>query len=187
MDEVAIAEREKYLTVWESPDYRRNSPGMLEVKRAFSLCCMKMGETLIDFGSGPCRATKWFQDQGLHVLAIDFAPNARETEVPFIEACLWDIPESVKAHDYGFCTDVMEHIPEEKVDAVLESVACLTRQAAYFRVATRPDVFGPRLLGKPLHVTVKPGDWWYLRAKAHFYSIEVVLKKERDIVFIGRV
>ena len=43
----------------------------------------------------------------------------RETGVPFVNACLWDF--CLKA-DIGFCVDVMEHIPPEKVGDVLDRI-----------------------------------------------------------------
>lgn len=187
MDDIALAERAKYLAVWQRPEYRKVSPGMLECERAYLICGMKPGETLVDFGAGPCRAAKWFMDRGLRVLAIDFAPNAREhADVPFVEACLWEIPDAVEAADYGFCTDVMEHIPEAKVPVVLANIAMLTKRAAYFRIATRPDKMGPKLLGRPLHMTVRDGEWWRRQVEAHFPIVDVIEMTDRDVMLLAR-
>jgi hypothetical protein len=187
MDDIALVEREKYLAVWQRPEYRKVSPGMLECERAHLICGMKPGESLIDFGSGPCRAAKWFQDKGIHVLAIDFAPNAREHgDVPFVEACLWELPETLPKVDFGFCTDVMEHIPEAKIAAVLANIAMLTTRAAYFRIATRPDKMGPKLLGQPLHMTVQGGEWWRRQVEAHFPLVDVIENTGRDVTLLAR-
>ena len=40
------------------------------------------------------------------------------SRVPLLVANLWDIPIEMSA-DWGFCCDVMEHIPTERVDRVL--------------------------------------------------------------------
>lgn len=186
MDDIALAEREKYLAVWQRPEYRKVSPGMLECDRALAVCEMKSGQSLIDFGAGPCRAALWFQERGIDVLAIDFAPNARETDVPFIEACLWDLPDDLPKADFGFCTDVMEHIPAEKIDAVLANIASLTKRAAYFRIATRPDKMGPKLLNQPLHMTVQGGDWWRRQVEAHFPLVDVIENTGRDVMLLAR-
>lgn len=185
MDELALAEREKYMRVWEFDDYRRDSPGMREMRRAYATCNMRPGRRLYDFGSGPARATEWFQRQGLYVVGIDIAPNAKETEVSVIEACLWDLPVNLEPADYGFCCDVMEHIPEEKVDDVLAGIARLTLWSAYFRIATRLDVFGPKLIGQPLHLTVRDATWWIDKVKDHFDKVSVVELKPRDIILLA--
>lgn len=186
MDDIALVERDKYLAIWERPEYRKVSPGMLECERAFTICKMMSSQSLIDFGAGPCRAAKWFQDKGLDVLAIDFAANAREADVPFVDACLWDLPESLPKADFGFCTDVMEHIPEAKVSAVLGNIAMLTRRSAYFRIATRPDKMGPRFLNQPLHVTVKDAEWWRRQVEEHFPLVDVVENTGRDVMLLAR-
>jgi hypothetical protein len=42
---------------------------------------------------------------------------------------------------YGFCTDVLEHIPTEDVDKVLDN--CLSAcQNVFFQIATVDDVMG---------------------------------------------
>lgn len=187
LDEMAREECAKYEAVWQHKEYRKVSPGMLECERAFNLCGMKAGDTLIDYGAGPCRASLWFQNRGLDVLAIDIADNAREThEVQFLKACLWDLPEQVPASDFAFCTDVMEHIIPEKVDDVMVSMADRTKKAAYFRIATRPDKMGPLLLGKPLHLTVKGGEWWREEVGKSFAHVEVVENTGRDVMLLAR-
>lgn len=183
--DLATIEREKYIAIWERPEYRRISPGMMECERAFAVMEMKKGKSLIDFGAGPARATLWFRQQGLKVTAVDFAPNARETDVKFVEACLWDMPETLKPADYGFCTDVMEHIPSEKVNDVLNGIAKRAKVGVYFRIATRPDKMG-RLIGKPLHLTVQTGEWWRRKLEEFFPLVDVIEDTGRDIMFLAR-
>jgi len=186
MDNLAAVEREKYVAVWQRQEYRKVSPGMLECERAFTICRMMSSQTLIDFGAGPARATKWFEEKGLDAIAVDFAPNARETDVPFVEACLWDMPEALPPADYGYCCDVMEHIPGHKVDDVLGGISARVKRAAYFRIATRPDRMGPKLLKVPLHLTVRDGEWWRRKVEAHFALVDVVENTGRDVVLLAR-
>lgn len=179
-------EREKYGRIWAVPEYRRVSPGMMEAQRAHSLLEMRPGHTLYDFGAGTCRATAWFQEQGLHVTAIDFCRDARETNVPFIDACLWDMPPMPKA-DFGFCCDVMEHIPEDRIGWVLSAIAHRVVKALYIRIATRPDMMGPKHLGEPLHLTVQPAEWWRSRLRDNGFSRVEVLKADgRDLVAVAK-
>lgn len=187
MDDLALIERAKYLAVWKTPEYRRISPGMLETDRAWTVFGMRSGQSLIDFGSGPCRATKWFQERGLRVVGVDFAPNAREfPSVPFVEACLWELPEALQPADYGYCCDVMEHIPESRVNDVLGGIAARCQVGCYFRIATRPDRMGPQLIGQPLHVTVRTADYWRRAVEAHFATVDVVSSDVRDVILLAR-
>jgi hypothetical protein len=186
MDNLAAIEREKYLQVWEHDEYRKFSPGMMEFARAMMVCPIRPGQSLIDFGSGPCRATKSFKDHGIDVLAIDHVPNACEfDDVPFLEACLWDLPASLSARDWGFCTDVMEHIPTNRVQDVIRSIAENVTLGCYFRIATRPDVMGMKLIGK-YAMTVSSGEWWRRQIEKYFELVDVVEMTGRDIMLLAR-
>jgi len=186
-DDLARIEADKYRRVWERPEYRRVSPGQLECERALAVFGAQAGESLIDYGSGPARATKWFANKGLSVTGVDIAPNAAETDVPVVEACLWDLPADLGPSDYAYCCDVMEHIPQQQVDAVITGIRERTRGGAYWRIATRPDVMGKRLLGEPLHLTVKPADWWRRRFETYWPLVDVVEDTGRDLVLYTQV
>ena len=186
MDDLTKIERETYETVWTAEEYRRFSPGAVECERAFRVCGMEEGQSLIDAGAGPGRATAWFAEQGLDVLAIDIADNALETKVPFKRACLWELPKSVKPADHVFCCDVLEHIPPERPDLVLEGLAARTKATGYLRIASRPDVMGPKLVDRPLHLIVEGPDWWRARLLRHWSQVSLVEMTGRDVVYLVR-
>jgi len=183
-----MTEREKYEAVWEHDAYRKVSPGEREVERAFARMGCVEGESLNDFGAGTGRATLRFADKGLRVLAIDIADNALDEIVPFYRADLSeeDLPGRVPAAEYGFCCDVLEHIPPHKLHAVLCNLRALTTKAAWLRIATRPDVMGARLIGRPLHLNVRPGDWWTERLRGHWGAVETVEDTGRDVIALCR-
>lgn len=183
LDDLAAVEREKYLKVWQREEYRKVSPGMQECERAFTVLGMYQGESLIDYGAGTGRATDWFRSQGLSVVAVDHVPNAIEfPDVPFVEASLWALPESLEPSDWGFCCDVLEHIPPKKVADVMQAIADRSRKGAWLRIATRPDRMGPRILGSPLHLTVRSGEWWRREAERAFPIVDVVSADAKDVV-----
>lgn len=188
-DNLALIEQSKYDEIWSRTEYRKISPGMMEAERAFLMMGAEPGMTLIDWGSGPARATKWFLDKGIDAKGVDFSEKASEysqSEVPIIQACLWDLPDEIKPVDLSFCCDVLEHIPPFKVDQVLLNIRTNTKIAAYFRIATRPDKLG-RLIGKPLHLTVQPGTWWIQKIVPLFTSLTTVRCDDKDVVVVGRV
>lgn len=62
-------------------------------------------------------------------------------------------------YDMTLCMDVMEHVPEENVDDVLEEIAKYTKKVAVLSISTRP---ASKTLpdGRNAHLTVKPVKWW---------------------------
>ena len=146
--------------MWAHDSYRKHSPGEGLVDTAIEH--FGPAGSVIDFGCGTGRAAMLFQERGFDVIALDLASNCLDpgVTVSFTGCCLWDMPD-IHA-DYGFCTDVMEHVPEEMVDAVLDGIRERTKKA-FFQIATSKDGFGPKLIGEPLHVTVRPADWWIVR------------------------
>ena len=65
---------------------------------------------------------------------------------------------------YGFCADVMEHIPGAEVEPVLVNVLKACRHV-FFQIALEDDICG-KLVGHSLHLTVKPYAWWLERFNA---------------------
>jgi len=181
MDDLATTEAEKYRQIWDRPEYRKFSPGLGECEAAFTACGMASGQALIDFGAGTGRASAWFVERGLSVVAVDHAANALECDVYFVRACLWEMPAMLA--DFGFCCDVMEHIPPSRVDDVLRAIRARVSGRCYFGIATRPDVMG-RLIGKPLHLSVHSGDWWAAKLSEFWGAVDVRRNDARDFVAV---
>lgn len=166
-------ERDKYRLMWDQPSYRDYIPGLEHVDAAIEALGIKVGDGLLDFGCGSGRATKAFIDRGIKAAGIDFAPNALDEVVPFTLAALWDLPGMLTpVADWGFCTDVMEHIPPEKVDDVLSGIAgTIGLRGAYFAIDSVPDRQG-LIIGQVLHMTVRPPAWWAEKLAHYFASVE---------------
>jgi SAM-dependent methyltransferase/uncharacterized Rossmann fold enzyme len=156
-------EREKYQLLWAFGAYRHVAPGEAAVD-AFLHIARPSGRVL-DFGCGTGRAALALADAGLDMTLIDFTDNCRDREalkLPFIQ---WDLTKPLPARgDYGFCTDVMEHIPPGDVAKVLANIMASGRRV-WFQIATRPDQFGATI-GETLHLTVQPHAWWKERLES---------------------
>jgi hypothetical protein len=176
-------ERFKYEKCWSLNDYRKYSPGENLVDLFIETANPKEGETLVDWGCGTGRAGLKLHQHGLDVTLVDFAGNCLDDEVKqalnsklrFTEHDL-----SVKRpfpSTYGFCTDVMEHIPENQVDAVLDNILEYSRHV-FLQISTVDDVFGghPKI-GEDLHVTVRPYQWWLKK----LVSKDVVVHHSNDL------
>lgn len=152
-----LPEAEKYRLMWSQPAYRDFAPG--EVCAAKFLEIAKPDGMVIDFGCGTGRGALKIHAVGLPVLLVDFTMNSRDEEamrLPFVQ---WDLSEPMPfSAPFGYCTDVMEHIPPEQVDAVLGNIF-RSAQKVFFQISLVDDYMG-RLIGQPLHLSVHPYGWW---------------------------
>ena len=164
----AAEERAKYAEIWSFDEYRNaDSPGLINVERFMSVMQPVYGSKLIDIGCGSGQAGLEFRRRGMQVSWIDITAAGLDPEVDrsrFTEAPLWadwELEFSRPHFDYGFCCDVLEHIPPEYTMLVLDRIirACTT---TWLQIALRPDEFG-KLIGEPLHLTVRPYAWWLVR------------------------
>jgi hypothetical protein len=154
-----LSEKEKYERLWSLPDYRIHAPGEDEAEAFLTLANPRIGDSVLDFGCGTGRAALRLHVAGLRVVLVDFAPNCRDpgaAHLPFFELDLTE-PMALRA-DYGFCTDVMEHIPPE---ATRKALAAMFASAAriYFRIDTKPDLCGA-LINQELHVALLHHEEW---------------------------
>ena len=154
---LAKAEQRKYEKVWRDPRYAMHSPGA-ELVKLFRELCPEEG-TLLDLGCGTGAAGAQLSVLGYGVGLMDFVDARRHfaTALPFTRQNLWG-----KWHipvDYGYCCDVLEHIPPERLNDVLRRISA-SCERCFFGVHFRHDVFGPTLLGEPLHLIVQPFTWW---------------------------
>lgn len=82
---------------------------------------------------------------------------------PAIVACE-QLPDPA---DIVVCTDVLEHIEPNRLDAVIEHIRSLTRKCTLLGVATRPAT-KTYPDGRNTHLTVQPQDWWCEKLRPYF-------------------
>lgn len=181
MDEQSAAERAKYVKAYQSPKYRRNA-GRQALKNAETIKAVAVlsgAKVAIDFGCGNGDIVTIFRPLDIYVRLVDFmgreylgtaAQQALgEGTADYEQASLWD-PElraRLRPADLGICTDVMEHIPEERVDTVLRLIGDKV-PLCFFRIALYGDSHHKIAKhGGPLHVTVRDHEWWIARLKAN--------------------
>jgi hypothetical protein len=168
MSDLKEREQAKYEKVWRNRNYRKTSPG--------ERSCMDFEEwsgksgSVADLGCGTGRAAIRLGTWHAMTL-VDHAENCRDRAAerfPFYQQCLWEL--DIPHHDYAFCCDVMEHIPEEKVDEVLDRIAACADKA-YLRIFLMPD--NGKFIDEPLHLTVKPMEWWEEKIKSRWSTYTV--------------
>jgi SAM-dependent methyltransferase len=162
-------EAARYRKLWESAQYREIAPGEYCAMEFLNRAKPEPDATLIDFGCGTGRGGALLAKVGkLRVTLVDFADNSLDVEVA--KFCR-ERPERIGFHvadltktlpmnaAYGYCTDVLEHIPTDDVPTVLRNILASARNV-FFSIALFDDVHGKRLSDGPLHLTVKPAEWW---------------------------
>jgi SAM-dependent methyltransferase len=153
-----LGEQAKYELMWTHPEYREVAPG--ELCAQIFIDNFNPSGKVIDFGCGTGRGALKLKEHGCDMLLLDFTDNSRDLEaktLPFKRVDLTQ-PFEVEKADFGYCTDVMEHIEPEKVEDVIKNIMehC---DKCFFQISTVPDVMGS-LIGQDLHLTVKPLLWW---------------------------
>ncbi|MDM0041874.1 class I SAM-dependent methyltransferase [Variovorax sp. J22R193] len=182
MDHTA-AERSKYQKIWTVDGYRVRSPGLRHLPGALEWMQPEAGASITDWGSGSGQASDAMHKLGFDVRMVDIAANAYRGDLKVIEACLWELPEDMPATDYGFCADVMEHLPPEKVEAVLQQIAARTRKKCYFQIALfRDHTFTE---AGPLHLSVFPPEWWEQKVLASFKTAEFKLIGRKHLLAVA--
>lgn len=135
--------------------------------------------TLVDIGCGTGRAGVELAKKH-DVTLMDFIPDAVDEFVtlPFVRQNLW-ARWPRRRWDYGYCCDVLEHMPPERVDAVLANIRKHCTRKVFFSIHFEQDQFGA-IVGHPLHLTVKPFVWWRDKLREYW-----TLHDARDLIGMG--
>jgi len=172
-----LSEVEKYTKMWTVPDYRKTAPGELAANTFLSVAKPKAGSKVIDFGCGTGRGGLMLMFMGnMDVKMLDFAANCLDDDLVTavnnenlnIEFEQHDLtqPYGGEPSEYGYCTDVMEHIPPEELDVVLDNILAASRKV-FFRISTTLDMMGPKYLKQHLHLSVHDYAWWAKKLLEH--------------------
>lgn len=158
-----MIESQKYAEVWKHPEYRAMAPGEESAAMFLELAKPKPGDTVIDFGAGTGRGALKIA-QRCNVRMLDFAENCLDDAVRAavserLTFTRHDLTQPLQGLEpFGYCTDVMEHIPTADVPAVLRNIVHAARRV-FFQISCQPDHLGA-LIGETLHLTVRPFEWW---------------------------
>lgn len=172
-----LTEQEKYKKMWDRPEYRVSSPGENRVSLFLLAANPKPSDTVIDFGAGSGRAALLIhQMHECEVMMLDFADNCLDQKVrdnmnEKLRFNIADLTQPIPHHaKYGYCTDVMEHIPPQDVDLVIKNVMNAADNV-FFQISTIHDHLGG-LIGQHLHLTVENGDWWKDKFVSLGYTVQ---------------
>ncbi|MDJ0859205.1 MAG: hypothetical protein QNI90_02560 [Dinoroseobacter sp.] len=103
-------------------------------------------DSLLDYGCGQSRTADWIAK--IH----DATAYKYDPAIPGL-----DTLPAVET-DFVLCTDVMEHIPLENVDAVLQQIRNISENAFFNISCAKAAEILPN--GENAHCTVRPPLWW---------------------------
>lgn len=168
----AQSERQKYRKVWGYNEYRRVAPGERFILPFLEMVRPEPASTILDIGTGTGRAAVHLQRLGFDVVPIDIADNAlsASSEEELLNTLtVVNVWEALPIQgSTAFCTDVMEHIPPNRVDDVLSNIGGAVDEA-FFSISFSEASFDT-LVEEHLHLTVQPYTWW-LRKLADFGEV----------------
>jgi 2-polyprenyl-3-methyl-5-hydroxy-6-metoxy-1,4-benzoquinol methylase len=192
MDQGALEimeERQKYEKIYTTEEYRRGPFPGLQYGLMFLVRYLSGYKSMIDFGCGSGDAAVLFARLGYDVFLIDIAENCLNEEAQGALACrfwvaaLHELPPDVPHVDWGYCTDVMEHLPEEWVAPSLAAIKSRTDRI-FFSISGEPDGWGA-LIEERLHLTIQPVDWWAGEIRKHWRKVDVLKDTGKSIVIVG--
>lgn len=109
--------------------------------------------SILDYGSGEGTLAKTLREQPIGVIRIDEYDPAIPGK---------DGPPSFA--DMVVCTDVLEHVEPERLDAVLQHLKMLARKVLWVVISTK-DSNKVLADGRNAHLIIQPGAWWKQRLR----------------------
>lgn len=115
--------------------------------------------SILDYGCGQGSLARTLRSQPLGAIRVDEYDPA----IPGKDA----LPDFA---DLVVCTDVLEHVEPDRLDAVLAHLKLLARKALWIVVSTKGS---NKVLadGRNAHIIIQPGAWWKERFKAAGFEL----------------
>jgi len=175
-------EKIKYDQIWVAEGYNHVSPGETAIKCLPIIPYFQDNNvrTILDVGCGSGKAMKLLMSSvhGFAVYGFDISRNCLDEEWhdqrDKVLQCgyLWKRDDIKGVFDAIYCTDVLEHIPADKIDDALSNISSHMRAVGYLQIALFPDLFGQEYLGEPLHLIVEEPGWWLAAIERNGMRIE---------------
>lgn len=138
---------------------------------------------VLDAGCGRGSVLRFMRDNGVDAFGIELSAVACDMYLQGLPHANADIISwADQGHTYAglICTDVLEHIPPDQIDAVLEALAKLA-PTALLGIANHSSIHN----GHELHVIQKGHKWWMEKVGRYFRDVEHIAPATDDAVLLG--
>jgi len=159
----------------------KKTPSAVRMIRPFmEMCNPHDGLRIIDFGCGDGAVSLRLAELGYRVTGIDHVDLRKKgkRKYKFIQHCLAEPFEMDLRGDYGFCNNVMERIPEEKVDAVLKNIFTCCRNV-FFNINFTHNGSVPNINSR-LDLMDRQYEWWAKKLESFGQVVD-----GRDLIHTG--
>lgn len=151
-------ETEKYNWLYKEKGYAKKSDDLpYKLIREF-----KIGkyQRCIDIGCGRASLSNYFTEYtGVDISDYIINENRKTRKGIYIHSSIDNLDVVSNDYDVAICSDVMEHIPPQKINDVLESISKIKCNYFFFSISTRPS----KILSKEnenLHLSVFSNTKW---------------------------
>ena len=150
IEEQRLLETAKYEEAHRHPKYNMKD-WRQAIVRNWLRAPWPSGLTFLDVGCGKAETLDIAKGLAIDARGCDIVSYlAERDDVDLIEGA-HDLPYMDEEFDLTSCNDVLEHIIEEDVPAVLREIRRVTRHGILLGISRKPG---------PLHITIKSEEWW---------------------------
>lgn len=139
--------------------------------------------TVLDAGCGRGSVLRHMLDNGVDAFGVELSKAACDMYLQGVPHANADIISwADQGHTYPglICTDVLEHIPPDQIDAVIDALARLAPKGL-LGIANHSSIHN----GHELHVIQKGHRWWVSKLGEKFSKVTVVPPQATDVVLVG--
>lgn len=142
--------------------------GKKHAERVFEFATQLQARSIVDYGCGEGTLKPALKKLGFdgHISEYDPAMPGKGLE-------------KLKPGELVVCTDVLEHIEPDKLDAVLAHSFAVAGSAGFFTIATRP---ANKVLpdGRNAHLIQQTPDWWLAKMRGAGWQVVNEFRKMKD-------
>lgn len=139
----------KYLDIYKKiHEEKRYGVSSENLYKKFRSCIPNDITSLIDYGSGQSNLAEIIEKEKKNIKeARSYDPAVKGRD---------EFPE--KEYDFVTCTDMLEHVPEEELDATLDKLWWVAERGFFMIACSEAREILPN--GENAHCLVKPPKWW---------------------------
>ena len=125
-------------------------------------------QTSLDFGCGNGYAVRKMRSEGHAWFGLEYSKTAYERYLSESFFFLGNTSQFGDAQfDLVYSTEVLEHIPEDRIDRVIGDLCRIARKYIFMTISLRPSSDNNRY-----HCTLRPRDWWETRFMRYGFEVD---------------
>lgn len=149
-------------------DYKRN---LIPMYRSIKSCINFKFNSFLDYGCGKSNLAEVFKQKN-KINIFKYDPAIKEYS---------NLKKNLKVDLISNC-DVMEHIPEDEIDKILQQMSSISKNVFFNIYLKKAETILSN--GENAHCTIKPISWWKNKILKHFDEANIVFTSYKNSVCI---